>query len=105
MSELMKIKQIMDNKFQELKVELQSSCDHEKISDWMEVHWAPGHTTGKLVKECKRCGLQMDETSGHIEFVHDDSQPSGLRQEVTFTDELGVIVVTVTATPDEDDPE
>ncbi len=102
MSELAKIREIMDNKFQELKVELQSGCDHEKISDWMEIHWAPGHGTGKLIKECERCGFQMDEANGMVRFVPDDTHPSGLKQEVTFTDELGVTVI---VTSDKDDPE
>lgn len=102
MSELKKIRDLMDKKFQELKEELQSGCEHEKISDWMEVHWAIGHTTGTMVKNCERCGIQMEKTSGFIEFVHDKSEPSGLKRKVSFTDNLGVTVI---ATDDSKDDE
>jgi len=34
--------------------ELQNNCKHEKISDWMDHYWAPGHWGGK-VKVCEFC--------------------------------------------------
>lgn len=34
------------------KVELlRKNCKHEKLSDWISYHWAPGHSLG----ECKIC--------------------------------------------------
>jgi hypothetical protein len=38
------------------KVEkLQAECLHRKISLWMDVWWAPGHSTGESVKQCEIC--------------------------------------------------
>lgn len=34
---------------------LQATCKHERVSDWMEEWWAPGHSTGASVKHCKIC--------------------------------------------------
>jgi len=35
--------------------ELQETCLHEERTDWMEQHWAPGHSTGFEVKTCNEC--------------------------------------------------
>jgi hypothetical protein len=35
--------------------ELQETCPHEEMSDWMEEWWAPGHSTGYQVKTCNEC--------------------------------------------------
>lgn len=52
MSELEKINQ----EFEKRKEELQFSCSHTELSDWVEEWWAIGHSTGYLVKYCERCG-------------------------------------------------
>jgi len=36
--------------------ELQSSCKHKELTDWMEECFAPVHSTGYMVKSCKLCG-------------------------------------------------
>jgi len=59
MSELRKLKGQLDQKFEELKKELQDNCLHDEVSDWMEEWWAPGHPTGYRVRECNRCGKEM----------------------------------------------
>lgn len=43
------------SKYQSDLEELQSSCTHELLSDWMQQEWAPGHFTGGQVKVCVRC--------------------------------------------------
>lgn len=53
MSELRKLKDQLDQKFEELKKELQDNCPHEGISDKMI--WG----TGRRVKQCNRCGKEM----------------------------------------------
>ena len=68
MSELRKIKALMDKKFGELREELQGSCPHDEISDWMEEHWTPGHASGFLVKQCKRCGKEIERSKGWITY-------------------------------------
>jgi len=35
--------------------DLQEECKHEKISDWMDEWWAPGHSTFRQVKVCEEC--------------------------------------------------
>ncbi len=47
------------------KKELQASCKHENISDWMLYMWAPGHFNGE-VKACLDCNKQV-ETRGAME--------------------------------------
>lgn len=34
---------------------LQETCPHEKLTDWKEEWWAPGHPTGRLVRSCANC--------------------------------------------------
>ena len=41
---------------------LRESCKHEKLTDWIEEQWAPGHSTGRKVKVCKYCEKVMDES-------------------------------------------
>ena len=40
--------------------DLQDSCEHNSISDWMEYHWAPGHYSHD-VKVCNTCGKIVEE--------------------------------------------
>jgi hypothetical protein len=35
--------------------DLQRECKHEKISNWMDEWWAPGHSTGRSVQCCEDC--------------------------------------------------
>jgi len=34
---------------------LQETCPHERLTDWMEEWWAPGHSTGREVQACTEC--------------------------------------------------
>ena len=45
--------------------DLQSSCRHIKISDWMPYAWAPGHL-GPNIKVCKFCGKIIDSDAKPI---------------------------------------
>ena len=62
--------------------ELQANCKHEKSTDWMEEWWAPGHSTGMVVKQCARCGKELERSGGRIKYVLDKTEKSGLRSEV-----------------------
>jgi len=44
--------------------ELQENCPHpaDQRSDWMEMCWAPAHSSGYFVKECKLCGEIMEKS-------------------------------------------
>jgi len=35
--------------------ELQESCPHNGLSDWLEEQWAIGHGTGREVMICTEC--------------------------------------------------
>lgn len=41
--------------------DLQDNCDHPKEywSDWMEFHWAIGHSTGYHIRQCNLCGVEV----------------------------------------------
>lgn len=38
---------------------LQDNCNHENL-EWMQDEFAPGHSTGKLVKVCANCEKVLD---------------------------------------------
>ena len=42
--------------------ELQTSCKHpeDHHSKWLEHHWAIGHSSGFLVKQCTICGKEVN---------------------------------------------
>lgn len=42
---------------------LQSKCKHKDLSDWMNEYFAPGHSSGRIVKICNFCG-QTVKTKG-----------------------------------------
>lgn len=42
---------------------LQANCPHMKVTDWMDQWWAPGHSTGNLVRVCYDCEKVMDTKS------------------------------------------
>ncbi len=52
------IKQMRDRHKKEIE-ELQTSCKHERISDWLDYMWAPGHFMGKK-KHCLTCDKVME---------------------------------------------
>jgi len=41
---------------------LQQTCKHRKAT-WMGEMWAPGHSTGREVKVCDRCGMIVNSFS------------------------------------------
>ena len=47
---------------------LQEECLHEEISKWMEYHWAPGHSMGK-VRVCRFCDKIMEKTWSEQESI------------------------------------
>ena len=53
------IKQMKNRHKMEIE-ELQENCKHEKISEWVDFMWAPGHYGGQ-VKVCKFCGKIIKE--------------------------------------------
>lgn len=61
---------------------LQANCKHEQPTEWMDEWWAPGHGSGMVVKQCARCGKEIERSGGRITYVHDKTQKSGLRPEV-----------------------
>lgn len=44
--------------------QLQDNCKHEKISDWMDYEWAPGHSSPIKVRTCAICEKIMDINYG-----------------------------------------
>ena len=38
---------------------LQEECKHEKETDWMELQWAPGHSSGCEVRLCLDCNKEV----------------------------------------------
>lgn len=55
------------NEYQAKLEQLQESCPHTELSDWMEEWWAVGHSTGYFVKICERCGIIIETTRGKKE--------------------------------------
>jgi len=57
--------------------ELQVSCVHNELSDWMEHWWAIGHSSGFMVKVCENCGETVHTKRGcHIcgkELIDDEA--------------------------------
>ena len=45
------------DQYQRQLKDLQTSCPHQKSTEWMEEWWAPGHSTGRQVKACTDCNL------------------------------------------------
>jgi len=52
----MKTAKELRRKFDRDMEELQESCEHKELSDWLDYMWAPGHYSLYRVKECKICG-------------------------------------------------
>lgn len=55
----MTAKELKDKYENDLK-ELQDKCTHEKTTQ-MEYHWAPGHSSGRLVEVCDYCWKNLGE--------------------------------------------
>jgi hypothetical protein len=53
--------EISNNKFNKEVAILQSKCPHENKSEWIEVWWAPRHSSGYQIKECLDCNKQIDK--------------------------------------------
>ena len=49
------IDQMRERHKREIK-DLQKTCKHKKLSNWMELYWAVAHSTGSMVKVCIFCG-------------------------------------------------
>lgn len=49
-------------------MDLQKSCTHKKVSDWVNEYWAPGHSTGRMIRICNRCE-SIVEMRGEIPFT------------------------------------
>ncbi len=41
--------------YQKELAQLQATCPHAKLTDWIEEWWAPGHPTGRKVQMCANC--------------------------------------------------
>lgn len=54
-------REISDNKFNKEVEILQNKCPHEHQSEWIEVWWALGHSTGYKIKRCLDCNKQIDK--------------------------------------------
>ena len=39
--------------------QLQDTCPHKQLTDWVEEWWAPGHSTGRRVRACANCNLVL----------------------------------------------
>ena len=51
----MKTAQELKDKFDKDLEELQNNCKHEDVTDWLIEEWAPAHSTGYVVKQCRIC--------------------------------------------------
>lgn len=45
----------LKSEFQRKVKKLQEKCEHPEISDWMQIHWAIGHSTGNSARFCEIC--------------------------------------------------
>lgn len=81
-------KQLRD-KFEKDLEELRKKCKHSKKSDWMEQHWAPGHSTGSVVKICEICEEVVESKPGFISFevIVGENGVSKVEQSIKFAKE------------------
>jgi hypothetical protein len=40
--------------------QLQRTCPHTEISDWMDESWPLEHPTGRRIRRCLRCDMVME---------------------------------------------
>jgi len=45
----------LKKKFEQDIKQLQKTCPHKKLSEWMDEWWGIGHGTGYTVKTCNKC--------------------------------------------------
>lgn len=51
---------VLREKYEQELMDLQSTCPHIEVSDWLENQWAPGHTLGAV-----RCCLLCEKIVEH----------------------------------------
>jgi hypothetical protein len=56
------IQALRDRHEKEIK-DYQKSCQHDRVSDWTQFMWAPGHF-GSDVKFCLRCDKIIEQRKG-----------------------------------------
>ena len=56
------IEQMREKHSQEIK-NLQNTCLHKNISDWLPYYWAPGYRGTYDVKVCRDCGKTIETKS------------------------------------------
>ena len=49
----------LEKEFDRNVEKLQAKCKHERLTPWMEEWWAPGHSTGNVLRRCKRCNKEI----------------------------------------------
>jgi ribosomal protein L34E len=60
-------KKPIEEEYERKRAELQATCSHTDVTDWMEEWWALGHSTGYMVQHCKNCDKEIHRrTSCHI---------------------------------------
>ena len=52
---MMSAAQKLHEQYQRELRQLQETCPHAQITDWIEEWWAPGHDTGREVRTCTNC--------------------------------------------------
>ena len=74
--------------------DLQSGCEHEKISGWTPYEWAPGHQHTK-VRVCEHCGKILEEKSNAgdpaVTFSSSDDLPCEMYEEGEPGSRLGIV--------------
>ena len=55
----------LEREFNKKVKELQHKCPHKRWF-WSEQWWAPGHSTGNMVKICKRCNKILEVNKGKV---------------------------------------
>lgn len=48
----------LQKEFDSAVARLQEECPHMNISDWHDIHWAIGHSTGNRGRRCENCNMQ-----------------------------------------------
>ena len=51
--------QLLHEKYEQDLKDLQETCPHEQLSDWMSVMWAPGHLCNYDAQVCMECNKHI----------------------------------------------